>query len=244
MISVFKKSNFLALFFIVSFKPSLSSAFVAKEANQPSPSFVENKIKKAVWMISARFSQRVTGTAFFISKNHVITNFHVVDTFIMNGMNPEFYLFQEGTTKQFKIKRVLSISPYYDLALLEVEGSHEHFLTLPENKPMNCDKQGLYTLGYPNGEFDRINQIKQKDSSLYENSFYVNRISPLSGLSGGPVLDHCENLIGVSYTGGYNLLRFIPWKNLYTFLEDENLFCEGSVPSSCIHSNYKKELDI
>ena len=238
MIYLRKPVFFITLFLIIQSSPAISSELLSKDsANSNSVSPSQDKINKAVWRISNSYN---TGTAFFISENHIITNYHVIADLIKNSKSLKTtLLFYKETTKRFQIKKIVSASSYYDLALLEVEGSHTNFLTLPESKSVDCDKNQLYALGYPDRHFHKINQV----GPVLHNSMHIDYRDILNGISGGPVLDHCESLKGVSFIGFNNQLSFIPLEDLSSFLKDESLLCETLDPNLCLKSNHIKELD-
>ena len=148
---------------------------------------------RAVWKIS---SEHFSGTGFFISQNLVLTNYHVIDGILKKSRLEDVTLTQKGNNKSFKLKKILALSNYYDLAVLEVDAFHPYFIDLIKSlaKPQKkkeydrflgldrgessagldkfdflSDKESLHVFGYPHGVFKKINQFSvsfQKKSRL------------------------------------------------------------------------------
>ncbi len=182
------------------------------------------KIAKAVWKIKV---EKGRGTGFFISKNKIVTNSHVVQGVKDTG---EITIVQEGNPRRLKVKRIVSLSIGYDLALLEVDGVVSDFLSLPED-PLKSSN--VYALGYLNGQFQEIRQ-----TGVLKADYFFSDNFDISGTSGSPVLNEAHQLVGVLYkqytllyqqSSYNNNIFFIGLETLKSFIKDEHFLCEGNI---------------
>ena len=229
LLRVIKLSLFL-LCFSVSFNISSSSKSVIKPFSSvfsEEAGITKGKAAKAVWKI--KISHTGSGSGFFISKNQIVTNFHVIEHAESIGLE-DVILVQEGNPEQLKVKRIVRLSILDDLAVLEIEGSVSHFLSLPSEE-LNASKK-LYVLGYPKGKFK---EIKQK-GVLKDDSFFSD-LSNSKGASGSPVLNELYQLIGVLTHNFSNLLLFTNVKKIKSFIESEHFLCKSLNIKECFRSS-------
>ena len=182
---------------------------------------------KAVWKI--QIGNIGNGSGFFISKNKIVTNFHVIEHAESIGLK-SVILVQEGNPEQLKVKRIVRLSILDDLAVLEIEGSVSHFLSLPSEE-LNASKN-LYILGYPDSKFREIRQT----SVLKDDSFFAD-FSNSEGASGSPVLNELHQLAGVFDGGIHNLFFFKNVKALKSFIDSEHFLCKSLNVKECIRSS-------
>ncbi|MBC6416187.1 MAG: trypsin-like peptidase domain-containing protein, partial [Bdellovibrionales bacterium] len=174
----------------------------------------EETVFHSVWKIEDKSGGN--GTGFFIGPTKIITNFHVIDD--LSSLE-DIRITQEGTSRELRVKELVSVSIEEDLALLETEESVSDYLNLEKEKLDS--PEALYVVAYPGGEFKKINQT----GVLKWNSFFSD--NPYNfGASGGPVLDKNHNLVGVVFKVHYNLLFFIEIEDLKKFLEDKGFLCK------------------
>ena len=183
---------------------------------------------KAVWKIQT--GNIGNGSGFFISKNKIVTNFHVIKYAESIGLK-NIRLVQEGNPEQLKFRRIVRLSILDDLAVLEIEGEVAHFLNLPAEDVLNSSKS-LYSLGYPEGEFKEISQT----GIFKEDSFFGND-SDVSGASGSPVLNESHRLAGVLVSIRKNLISFINVQTLRSFIEAEYFSCKSLNVKACFKSS-------
>ena len=195
----------------------------------------EEKITaKAIWKIELDLnneeSKKAHGSGFFISPSAIITNFHVINNFLSHkkAKLEDINIIQDGNPKQLKFNKILRLSHLYDLALLEVSGSTDHFLELAPNPSIYDDN--LSVIGYA----ERLVKINQT-SRLKEggNGGFTTNHSNLSGISGSPIL-HNNKVRGTASLAVHNHLSFIPVQDLKVFLQNDTFVCGGSDPNYCL----------
>lgn len=165
-----------------------------KIKNQPSPPESVKTAGQAVWLIKTAKS---LGTGFFISENLFVTNFHVIESVLNEKLFPKTYLRQKNSNQKIKVKRLIALSIYPDLALLETETPAPFYLNLKE-VPLHPQEK-LFAVGYPKGKFRILKSkgfLKNRGSDLL---FSVNHFK-LSGASGSPVLNSKGHIAGVIYS--------------------------------------------
>ena len=217
-----------------------SSAFPARSAQL-------EQAQQAVWRIDD--SRLFSGTAFFVSPNHVVTNLHVIFDEAVSSLS----LRREGSKRRLSVERLVSVSALYDLALLEIKGSVPYLRLLQDlfsaegsvedsvpylqvRKEAVSDGEALVLLGYPNRVFGytfKTSSLTDLKDDIYTN-FFVNR-SFLHGNSGGPVLDANKEVVGVVAQSTGHYVRMIKGSVLRKFIADDTgLSCEGRDPRACM----------
>ena len=132
-----------------------------------------------------------TGTGFFIDKNNLVTNYHVV---------------QKCNYLSTETKGLLTIETQdqiNDIAILKSYNKSEFFLTLYENPQLG---QSIYTGGYPYNEvLDNFNFTAGNVSGLRGTQSNISQFqftAPVQpGSSGGPILDEKGGVVGVTVSG-------------------------------------------
>ena len=211
------------------------SFLISNGANAlPQESFSRiDKSEQAIWKIFP-FDENMEiqggyATGFFIGENHFVTNFHVLSPILdLATDSTHIGLSQEGNTSILKIKRILALSAFYDLALLETEESvanyvsfREHLLDLSED---------FFSIAYPGGVFTRLNKtgvMLYEGNQKYE--IFVNH-STLQGSSGSPILDGQGLVSGVASAGNTNALSVIKINYVKEFIA-------GNVGTKCFDFN-------
>ncbi|MBC6415269.1 MAG: bifunctional trypsin-like peptidase domain-containing/SEL1-like repeat protein [Bdellovibrionales bacterium] len=176
----------------------------------------EETVVHSVWKIQDKSKAvKMKGTGFFIGPTKIITNFHVIQT--LSSLE-DIRITQEETSRELRVKKLVSVSIEEDLALLETEESVSDYLNLEEEELDS--PESLYVVAYPGGKFKKINQTGILKWNFFSSDNLYN-----SGASGGPVLDKNHNLVGVVSMAHYNLLFFIEIEDLKNFLEDKDFLC-------------------
>ena len=179
------------IFFIL-----LNCAIFAGASDSPAvPEKTLSRLDKAelsIWRIDNSIKE---GSGFFIGRNLFVTNDHVVSGMLKTGPVEDMVLSQDGNPDTLKINRIVALSVFYDLALLETNKEVANYLTLREI-PLESDEP-LFVSSYPSGFFKRM---RKTAPVIYENersyAFPVD-YSYLAGASGGPVLDETGQVTGV-----------------------------------------------
>ena len=205
----------LKVFFLFSFLISINEGRIElfSVAYSKEKIIDEETVFRAVWKIEDKSGN---GTGFFIGPRTLVTNFHVIDD--LSSLE-DMRITQEGTSRELRVKKLVSVSIEKDLALLEIEESVSDYLILKEEELDS--PEDLYVLAYPDGKFQKINQT----GILKWNSFFSDKSDP-HGASGSPVLDKNHNLVGITYMADYNMLSFIEIEDLKKFLEDKDFLCK------------------
>jgi S1-C subfamily serine protease len=147
------------------------------------------------------------GSGFFIDKDVVATNFHVIDQ-AAGG-----YAKSIGDPTKLNIKGTLGIDVLHDLALLEIDSSVSSPLPVATKLSANVGDT-VYTIGNPQGLEGTFSQGIVSSVRTFGSDRILQITAPISpGSSGGPVLDQTGTVVGVSFASiekGQNLNFAIP----------------------------------
>ena len=168
------------------------------------------------------------GTAFFISPNRLVTNFHAVCCFL--GPVNETLFISTLDQKEVAVSNIVYLDPYSDLAVLEVSGfSSEYFLKRDEGHPVQKEED-LRVFGYI-ADYPELIRLKGKmvgegnyfDTSTF--SFYE-----LDGMSGAPVFREEGNKVrGVIFTSSYNVGLITPVSKINKLMTNEKVCEDGKL---------------
>ena len=209
---------FISPSFAVDEDVDLHSLF-RKEAYRPKNS--ESHIARAVVSVFNEASSG-KGTAFFISPNQLVTNFHVICC--SDAPVSEFlFIFTDRDTKQKRaISKVIYADAYNDLVVLEIDDfSVEHFLELDEADDIQVGDRvrGFgYIADYPN--IVRLEgNIVSVENTVYGSIFNVYQ---LSGVSGAPILGEEDNKVkAVVFGASTNLGLLISAREIQELMKRE-----------------------
>ena len=157
-----------------------------------------------------------SGSAFFISRDMIATNLHVVKT----GHRATFK--RVGKDKWYNVKEIIEKNTLQDLVILKVPDLGATVLSLGNSDAIEVGEP-VYAIGNPKGlegTFSPgfISSIRGKDSRRR-----IQITAPISrGSSGGPVLNNKGEVIGVvvgAITEGQNLNFAIPSNYLRKLLD-------------------------
>lgn len=145
------------------------------------------------------------GSGFFVGKNIIATNNHVVE-----GANEIKVLIQTASDVKTFSTKVLCVDKINDLALLMIDDMEfQHLTTLPYNIYQRTIDVGssIFTMGYPMVQAMGY-EIKVTDGIISAKTGYEGQISsyqisaPIQpGNSGGPMFDKGGNLVGITSAG-------------------------------------------
>ena len=173
----------------------------------PSHSSLPDNIKKSVWKIQSDSGHY--GTAFFISPNHFVTSFSVL-RLMLNSEDSlkSVVLQQEGASFDLTASQIVMASTLYDLALVETKESVSSYLTI-KKESLNPNGK-MFVLGYPQGQFKKLNKTGRLFEEVSSYTFSVNH-SRLQGIGGGPVLNEEGLVVGIASSAKGNLLTAVSW---------------------------------
>ena len=175
------------------------------------------------------------GTTVQVESRLFITNAHVLRGLSSRGATlSELRLSQRGS-RDLTVKRVISISEVYDLALFETHEEGHGYLRLADNAGFD-QLTRLAGLGHVNGVY---RELAQRGVPSYEDSFsYLVAIAVstefgkedgfLAGTSGGPIVNANGEIVGVMTQSSYNIAMAVRVERLNNFLGgDEAVACGG-----------------
>jgi len=204
------KAFFTLIFILLS-----STTFATEQAQvifaQLTPSLYQIKL-----IDKASGEKSSIGSGFQISKDGIIaTNYHVISSY---ARHPEKYrieyLDHQGNTAEVAL---VSVDVINDLALVkrQVDGDMPYFI-LANSKPIKGEK--LFALGNPHdlgmivvpGTYNGL-----KKESFNERIHFTGSIN--SGMSGGPVVNKSEKVVGINVATSGNQIGFlVPHDKLVT----------------------------
>ena len=194
------------------------SGFVGGFASAPDvPQFAEDALAATVYleMSDAQVLPISYGSGFFVSQEHILTNYHV----IAGAAHGTAKIV--GKTRTYLIQGILAIDVENDLALLQVTIPGVKPLRLGDNDKVRIGDQ-VYVAGSPKGLEGTFSDGIISRISRWEGRERLQITAPISpGSSGGPVLNRKGKVIGVAFMtidGGQNLNFAIPSKYIKTLL--------------------------
>ncbi len=154
----------------------------------------EKKLKKGVLRIVGGYGE---GSGFLIGPGKVLTNFHVIE-----GEPSPKVIFPDG---HFETPTRITAYKDADLAYLWLDSQHEELIFEFQNPLVLSQSEPLLSAGYPHGT-DIMGEptilkgtyitIRQQDN--YPVNFIHTDIDLVSGMSGGPLVDQCGQVVGIN----------------------------------------------
>ena len=181
------------------------------------PQFAEDALAATVYleMTDAQVLPISYGSGFFVSQEHIVTNYHV----IAGAAHGTAKIV--GKTRTYLIQGIIAIDVDNDLALLQVTIPGVKPLRLGDNDKVRIGDQ-VYVAGSPKGLEGTFSDGIISRISRGADKEYFQMTAPISpGSSGGPVLNSEGKVIGVAFMtieGGQNLNFAIPSKYVKALL--------------------------
>lgn len=164
-----------------------------------SPTVAETR-DRAVWVVEHFEGEMAQGTAFFLSEVGLVTAAHCV-----TGA-AEIEVYHPGKPANKFKAAVLALDEHRDLAILSHDIPGTEYLELAAAGQAAVVGDILTAIGYPGfGPGDRLNVREGKVASLTVKHAvkYVEVTQKLSqGMSGGPLIDGGERVVGIIHKGG------------------------------------------
>ncbi|MGZ8847363.1 MAG: trypsin-like peptidase domain-containing protein, partial [Pyrinomonadaceae bacterium] len=162
----------------------------------------------AIETFDARGEKLMRGSGFFIDKDRVVTNRHVID----GAYRAEVHL---NSGNRFPVKAVVAIDAEGDVALLRVEAPANQVRPLPLDRTSPQEGESIVVIGNPFGlEGSVTNGIVSAVRDIPGFGRIIQITAPISpGSSGSPVVNMQGQVIGVAtlqVTGGQSVNFAIP----------------------------------
>lgn len=168
------------------------------------PTAIEMR-NRAVWIVEHDGDNGTQGTCFFLKDTGLITAAHCVE----NVETVEIY-HPSKPANHFKAK-VLKRHEHRDLALLEPVLPETEYFELVGSGQVVVEDVPTTALGYPGyGPGDKLNIRSGTVSSLpMKSGVQLIEVTQkiAQGMSGGPLLDAHQNVIGINHKGGPDMAR-------------------------------------
>jgi tetratricopeptide (TPR) repeat protein len=195
-----------AAFFVVTATLAGTSAFSQDQL----PELVR-RIKPsavAIETFDARGEKLSRGSGFFIDRDRVVTNRHVID----GAYRAEVHL---NSGNSFQVKSVLAVDAEGDVALLKVEAPPNLVRPLPLDRTSPQEGESIVVIGNPFGlEGSVTNGIVSAVRDIPGFGRIIQITAPISpGSSGSPVVNMQGQVIGIAtlqITGGQSVNFAIP----------------------------------
>ena len=178
----------------------------------------EIAVKSTVYLSVKTTNGASTGSGFFITKDTIATNYHVVAGIISGTVSPAF------DHDWYSITKVIAIDKPRDLAVLRVADIVMPPLVLADSDPI-WNGATVYVIGNPlnqKGTFSSgiVSAVRPMENNPTDRMFQIT--APVSrGSSGGPVLNEKAEVIGIvksQFSIGQNLNFAIPSNYLKSLL--------------------------
>ena len=210
----------LSLFLKKSRLFTVGTAFVLISFSALSSESPQRKNFPAIVKIN---SSHVEATAFFISPDTLVTNFHVISN-LKDSVNKEIF-FETPAKKVIPVEEITALDVVNDLAVLKVKNyQSKHYYSIDHSNP----SQEIQTAGFSDGEFKHtlgwINSQHQMMESHNRHSILKESMGP--GSSGSPVFFKDKSLAGIhtSFIGETSLF-FAPVEKIKELLSLPLLHC-------------------
>ena len=165
----------------------------------------QSQVQDKVVRVVGGFSE---GSGFFIADNQILTNFHV----IAGEPSPKI-IFPNG---DFITPINILGNENADLAVLYTESKHPNLVLPLSDSFWIINEEPVIALGYPLGTdlAGKATSLKgnfvELRSSKYERTTHLQTtISLVEGMSGGPLVNQCGEVLGISRIGLAGLSLFI-----------------------------------
>ena len=201
---------------------------------------LESELEDKVVRIVGGYSE---GSGFFIDKNRVLTNFHV----IANEPYPKV-IFPDGS---FETPEKIVGNSSADLAVLYLPNDHSNYVMELMDPISLYTEETLLAAGYPLGtNLPGPITIQKGKFSTYRSgsqmytSYIQTDIELIEGMSGGPLLERCGKVVGVNTLGLSGLSLFIPSQDVkslspaFTDADIKKITLDTSTPEGAVTAFY------
>ena len=224
-------------FIVVSLCFFTNLALFSQETNIPQPVV---QAGKAVYNLDTKIDKE---TGFLLENGLLVTALHgFVSTDYYGALSiPDHInsisLSQNGVPSDIKIKSLKAVSAYADIAVLEVEGDFQNYLS--ERKTPSLEGE-FFIVGYLRSmvQYAKSRSLLKKISNIhYTMSF---DLSEIEGMSGSPLLDSQGQFIGVVTSSEGNIHNSVMSDKINDVIQGHlGTHCEGNI-RACIEQELQK----
>ena len=225
-------------FIVVSLCFFTSPALFSQETNVPQPVV---QAGGAVYKL-LDVEEDPRGTGFLLENGLLVTALHnfVSNSYGMLSIHDHIdshSLSQNGVPSDIKIKSLKAVSAYADIAILEVEGDFQNYIS--ERKTPSLEGE-FFIVGYKSSmvQYAKSRSLLKKISIIhYTMSFDLNEIK---GMSGSPLLDSQGQFIGVVTSSEGNIHNSVMSDKINDVIQGRlGTRCEGNI-RACIEQELQK----
>ena len=214
-----------------------SLALFSQETNIPQPVV---QAGGAVYKLDTKIDKE---TGFLLENGLLVTALHgFVSTDSYGALSipdhiDSISLSQNGVPSDIKIKSLKAVSAYADIAVLEVEGDFQNYLS--ERKTSSLEGE-FFIVGYLRSmvQYAKSRSLLKKISNIhYTMSF---DLSEIEGMSGSPLLDSQGQFIGVVTSSEGNIHNSVMSDKINDVIQGRlGTHCEGNI-KACIEQEIQK----
>lgn len=193
---------------------SLGIAFLAMP--QYTNADVSEAQKTTVTIGRSSGGRRVTpiGSGFYISRDEIATNAHVVALPLSLHGDVRYYALACGGEVWHPLATQGKVDTDHDLAILKVSTPSNHVIRLADSDFLKVG-DSVYVIGTPRGDLSLQCTVTMgtisREGSPYQRGCFQTDAAIIHGNSGGPVVDADGTAVGVSVSGLFQPVKFLFW---------------------------------
>ena len=221
---------------VVSFCFFTSPTLFSQETNVPRPVV---QAGEAVYKLYTAIDQE---TGFLLENGLLVTALHGFFSGSYGKLSipdhlDSISLSQNGVPSDIKIKSLKAVSAYADLAVLEVEGDFQNYLS--ERKTPSLEGE-FFAVGYRSSmvQYAKSRSLLKKTSNIHYTMVFD--LSEVKGMSGSPLLDSQGQFIGMIVAAEGNMYGSVMSNKINDVIQGRiGTHCEGNI-RACIEQELQQ----